>query len=151
VEPRRAEQEIEVPEGIEVAEEVAIVRDPRVIAPVEHLRAAERILDGLLEKPREGEAEELVSQQVKEAHGLTLYGIDEPHAVDELALAGHERAIELGQILRRDRQIGVEDHQDVVPGRCEAFAHGVALALAVALIDERELEWALVLANDRFD
>src|SRR5438105_13268664 len=45
VEARGAEQEIEVAEGIEVAEEGAVAGDAIVVLFVEDLRAAERVLD----------------------------------------------------------------------------------------------------------
>ena len=41
-----------------------------------------------------------------------------------------ERVVELGQVLGRHGEVGVEDHQHVVRRGGEALAHGVALALA---------------------
>ena len=85
-----------------------------VVLPVQHLGAAQRVFDRLLEQPRQRQREELVAEQVQEAHRLAFHRIDQAHAVDELALARDQRAIELGQILGRDGQIRVEDHQHVV-------------------------------------
>ena len=85
---RRAEQQIEIAERIEVAEVGAVGRDALVVGAAQHLGAAQRVLDRLPEQPREGQAEELVAEQVEEAHRLLLHRVDQPHAVDELALAG---------------------------------------------------------------
>ena len=63
VEPRRAEQQVEVAEGIEVAEEGAVGGDALVVLAVERLRAAERVAHLLAEQPREQQGEELVGER----------------------------------------------------------------------------------------
>src|SRR6266852_2520490 len=134
--PRGSEEEIEIAEGIEIAE----VRPPRRQPPVgvapEHLGAAEGVLDAPPENPGEGEAEELVARHVQQAHRLVLHRVDEARAVDELALAFGDGEVELGQILRRHGQVGVEDEEHVPLRRLEALAHGVALAGVSPLAEE---------------
>src|SRR5512138_3074810 len=65
---RRPEDEVEVAERIEVAEVGPVRRDALVVSPPEHLRPAEGVLERLPEEPREGEAEELVRDEVQEPH-----------------------------------------------------------------------------------
>src|SRR5262249_29216472 len=107
--------------------------DALVVGAPEGLGAAERVLDRLAEDPGEGEAEELVADEIEEAHGLALHGVDQPHAVDELARAGAERLVEAREVFGGDGEVGVEDHEDVAACGREAGAHGVSLALAPLL------------------
>src|SRR4029453_711754 len=86
VQARGAEQEIEVSEGIEVAEVRAARLDALVVPLEEHLGAAERVGDPLAEEPGERHSEELVPEEVQEAHRLAFHRVDQARAVDEIAL-----------------------------------------------------------------
>ena len=129
VQARGAEQQVEVAEGVEVAEVRPVGRDLLVVRAVEDLRAAQRVADLLPEHPGEQQREHLVGDQVQEAHGPPFHGIDEARAVQELALAAGEGVDEPVQVLRRHAHVGVEDGEDVAPRLREAEAHRVALAL----------------------
>src|SRR5207237_8177964 len=66
VELGRAEDEIEVAEGIEVAEMRPARREPRVVLAPDHLGAAQRVLDRLADETREEEPEEAIAQEIEE-------------------------------------------------------------------------------------
>lgn len=59
---RGAEQEIEVAEGIEVAEIVSVCHETKIVVPKQHFGSAQRIFDPLIEQPRERHAEKLIPQ-----------------------------------------------------------------------------------------
>ena len=59
------------------------------------------------------------------------YAVEEPYSVDELTLGGGDGLVEFGQVLGRDGEVGVEDHEDVAVRGFVALSDGVALALAV--------------------
>ena len=71
----------------EVSEVIPIVEDRLPVAAPHDLGAAQRVLDRLAEKPREGQTEELVGDEVERPHGGVFHRIDQPHAVNELTLA----------------------------------------------------------------
>ena len=48
---------------------------------------------------------------IEEAHGVVFHGIDQADPIDELALAGSPGFVEARQILRRDGQVGIQDHE----------------------------------------
>ena len=60
----------------------------------QRLRAAQGVLDRLVEQPREDEREELVPEDVEEPHRAGLEPVDEPRPVDEFAVAADERLVE---------------------------------------------------------
>ena len=128
MQPGRTEQKIEIAKGIEVPEVASVLRDGVVVTAPQYLGAAQRVFDRLAKKPGEDISKELIAKQVEDVHRALLYGIDEPHTVDQLALAGNKRMVEPHQIPRRDRTVGVEDHQDVVPRSGESHPDRVALA-----------------------
>src|SRR5438128_1271100 len=72
-----AEEQVEIAERIEVTEERSRGGDPLVVAPEQHLRPAERVLQPLLQDRRESLTEELVPHRVEEAHRLAFHRIDE--------------------------------------------------------------------------
>jgi hypothetical protein len=120
----------EVAERVELAEVRPIRRDARVVFAAQHLGAAEGVLHGLAEKPGEDEAEGLVGAEIQELHRPPLHRVDEPHAVGEIGAVARDHVEELRQLLRRHREVSVEDHEHVASGRRETGAHGVALAPA---------------------
>ncbi len=67
---RRAEDQIEIAERIEIAEIGTVPRNGLVIRAEENLGAAKRVLDILAKQPAEREAERLVRNHVEELHGL---------------------------------------------------------------------------------
>src|SRR5262249_42744168 len=79
------EDQIEIPERIEVAEEAARARDLFVVAPEQHLGSAQRVLEALLQDRRQREAERLVADGIEKAHRLAFERVDEARSVDELA------------------------------------------------------------------
>src|SRR5262249_7928631 len=99
VQPRRPEEQIEVAEGVEVAEVAAPARDAGVVGRPQDLGAAQRVAYRLSEQPRERPTEELVAKQVEEAHGVLLHGVDEPHPVGEFAQPAREHLVEPWQVL----------------------------------------------------
>src|SRR5688572_14859571 len=64
----RAENQVEVAERIEVAEEAARARDLFVVATEQHLGAAQRVLEALLQNRRQREPEEFVAERIQKAH-----------------------------------------------------------------------------------
>ena len=70
---RRAEDEIEIAEGIEIAEVGAIARRSLRSAPAEHFGPAERVLDTLTQQPGKRQAEEFVAEEIEEAHRAVLH------------------------------------------------------------------------------
>ena len=74
------------------------------------------------------ELKNLLPSRLKKRIGAVGHRVDETNAVDELAATGTKRLVEARQILRRDGQVGVEDHEDVAGGGREARADRVALA-----------------------
>ena len=58
-------------------------------------------------------AEEPVPGKVDDAHGLIFKRVNQTGTVDELGTPGCDRFEELRHVLRRHREIGVEDKQDI--------------------------------------
>src|SRR5208282_3408566 len=121
-----AEDEIEIAEWIELPEVASISRDQVVVLSTQHLGAAKRVLDFLSQQPRKSDREKLVSDQVEEAHRPRFHRVNQPHAVDEFALARAQYFIETRQVFGRHRQVGVEYHQHLTLGCCESGANRVA-------------------------
>src|SRR5581483_3786580 len=133
---RGAEEQEEVTEGVGAGEERALALDRLVVPAEERLRPAERVPDALPENPREEEAENFVAEVVERAHRLALHRVDEARAVRELAHAVAQRGVELRQVLGRDGEIAVEDHQDVAARSGESLPNPLALAGRTALVDQ---------------
>ncbi len=115
-----AEDQLEIPERIELPEITASGLDPRIVAAAHRLGAAQRVGEALRQQPGEKQREGLVGDEIEEAHRLLLHRIYETGAVDELALAGADRVPKLRQLLRRHGEIGIEDHQDIAARSLEA-------------------------------
>src|ERR1044071_4871355 len=81
VELGRAEEEVEIAEGIKIPKVIAVGGDGLVILFEKDLGAAEGVLEGLAEKPGEGGAEKLVGDHVEEPHGLLFHRVDQAHSV----------------------------------------------------------------------
>jgi hypothetical protein len=60
-----------------------------------------------------------------------LHRIDKAAAVDELTFATRNGVIKLGEVLRRHRQIRIQDHQDITGGQRESFSHGIAFPRSI--------------------
>src|SRR5688500_2218786 len=75
IEPRGAEEQVEVAERVEVPEVAAVGGQLLVVVAAQHLGAAQGVLDRLPQQPREGQPEELVPQEVREAHRLPFHGV----------------------------------------------------------------------------
>ena len=116
VEARRAEEQIEVPERVEVAEITSSRDDPPIRRPVQDLRPAQRVLDLLAHDRLEQQREHLVAHHVREAHRAGLDVVDESRAIDELRRAFGPDAVEAGQLFRSNAQIAVQDHEQLVIG-----------------------------------
>ncbi len=129
------EQEVEVTEGIEVAEVGAVLGDFLVVLSEEHLGAAESILEGLAEEVAEGGAEELIAEHVEEAHGFVFHGVDEADPVDELGEAGADEFVIFGEVFRGHGEVGIEDEEDIAGGGGEGFADGAAFSAGQLLED----------------
>jgi len=102
--------------------------DLLVIGLQQHLRAAQRVADRLLEQPREELAEEPVPEIVDELHSALFHRIDEARAVDEASFPRGDRSEEPRQVLGRHCEVGVKDHQHVSGCRVKSLPHGVPLA-----------------------
>src|SRR3984893_10389054 len=125
-----AENQVEVAERIEVAEVGAVGGDGLVVGSAQHLGPAKRVLDVLAEQPGKSNAEELVAEEIQKTHRLLVHRVDKPHTVDEFAAARTQRAIKARQILGRNRQVGIEDHQHSTLRLGETQAHRITLARA---------------------
>ena len=143
---RRAEEEIEIPEGVEVAEFWQAFQQPFVVGARHHLGAAEAVLDALAEDKTERVGEEVVAEHVEEAHGLVLHRVNQAAAIGELGGAGAQDLKKFRQVFRRRGQVAVLDDKHVAGGVLEAMAHGVPLAFA-RLPGEFELQWAFIFGN----
>src|SRR5580765_9020925 len=69
---RRSEQEIEVPERVEIPERSAVLRDAPIVARPQCLGTAEGIGDTLVQDPTEDQAEQLVPRQVGQTQRALL-------------------------------------------------------------------------------
>ena len=74
---RRTEDQIEITEGIEIAEVRAVGGDLIVVGAVKDFGAAECVLEPLVEQVGEGKTEELVAQDVEKTHRLVLHRVHE--------------------------------------------------------------------------
>src|SRR5690349_15772256 len=93
-------------------------------------RSAQRVLHALAEKPTERQAEELIPQKVEEAHGPVLHRINQAYSVDKFSLAGTPRGVKSLQILWRNREVGVENHEQFAGGFGKSQAHGISFSFA---------------------
>ena len=130
---RRAEDQIEVAERIEIAEIVALPRQHLVVLSQQHLGAAQRVRQPGIDEIAEQIGKEAVGDEVERPHRLVLHRVDQARAVDELGLSAFDHRVIFRQRLRRHRQVGIQNHQHVAGRRGKALADGIALALAVLL------------------
>src|SRR5512135_1624666 len=89
--PRRSKNQIEIAKGIELAKKSPMRRQFVIVGAGKHLRTAQGIFEVLPKHEGEGAREELIAKKIQEPHGSLFHRINEPTAVDELALAGDER------------------------------------------------------------
>src|ERR1044072_8863151 len=80
----RAEDQVEIAEGIKLTKMRAVRRDAPVIGLQQDLGAAKRVLDRLAQRPTEGEAKKLVGAEIAEAHRLVFHRVNQPHAISEI-------------------------------------------------------------------
>ena len=123
------EQQIEIPEGIEIPKVLPVGLQLQVVFSEHHLGAAEGVLDRLLHQPAEKQTEELIAQNIERTHAVLLQRIDQPASVDEFSFPGGNGTVEFGQLLRWNGQIGIEDHQYVSCGNVVACTNRIALSL----------------------
>src|ERR1017187_3874664 len=83
----RGKEEFKIAEGIKLAEVPAPGRHAFVVAPAEQLSAAERIAEAGIENPAQCLGKKHVSEPVEKPHGLSLHGIDQARAVDEIGVS----------------------------------------------------------------
>ena len=57
---------------------------------------------------------------------MLLHGINQAHAVGEVGLVARDDVQKLGQLLRRHREVGIEDHQHIARRGREPGADGVS-------------------------
>ena len=100
-----AEEEIEVAEGIELAEVAAAGGEPFVVNAPEDLGAAEGVLVGLAEDEAERQAEEFVGIEIQQPHGLALHGARQETADLIETLVLFDAAQALAQRLARRQQV----------------------------------------------
>ena len=124
------EEQIEATERIEITKVGAIGGDPLVIPRVQHLRSAQRVLDGLTDNPRESQAEKFVRTHVEKPHGLPLHWINETNAIGKFAAARDECVVKLRKFLRRSRQIRVKNHENIARRNRKCLSNGVAFTNA---------------------
>src|SRR6185437_5393074 len=125
---RCSKQKVEVAERIDLAEVSTICRNRLVMDSAEDLGAAKAVLHALAQQPRERKAEELVAEQVEEAHRLLLHRIDQSHSVDEVTSSRTPRLIKPRQVLRRNSQVGIQNHQQVAARSFESQSNCISLA-----------------------
>src|ERR1700722_77758 len=127
IEMRRAKNQVEIAEGIEVAEIGAVVRDHLILGAAQDFCSAKRVFNALPQQPGKREAKELIAQEVEEPHRATFHRINQADAVYKLAAAGSPGIVEMRQVLRRNGQIRVQDHQNVALSLGKSEAYGVSL------------------------
>src|SRR5450759_2388837 len=113
VQLRGTENQIEISEGIKLAEIGTVGDDLLVVPAAQNLGSAKGVRESLIEQPAEEPRESLVGEQIQESHCLVLHRVDKPRAVDEFSLAGCQGVIELGQRLWRHCQVCIQDHENV--------------------------------------
>lgn len=74
------EQQVEVSEGVQAAEVGALLADAQVVAAVEFLGPAQRVLEALPQQPRKDDGEEDVPQDVRIPPGNDVSGRTAPRA-----------------------------------------------------------------------
>src|SRR6266511_2996462 len=82
----RSEEQVEVPEGIEVSEERPVRLYSLVVTAPEHFGSAQRVRDTGFQGPREQQPERLVAKEIEETHRLVLHRVHQAGAVDEVPL-----------------------------------------------------------------
>jgi len=85
-------------DGFEVAEVRPGGRDALVVLAPQHLRAAQRVLDRLLQQVREQLREGQVPQLVEEAHRARLHRVHEPRPLDVVGLPARRDVVERREI-----------------------------------------------------
>src|SRR4051812_29583409 len=63
-----------------------------------HLGAAERVFDALIQEPGKDQAEHFIAEKVQEAHRFVFHRVNQPRAVDQFPRVLRDRAVELRQI-----------------------------------------------------
>src|ERR1700730_10043149 len=91
---RDAEDELEIPEWIEIPEIAAAGLEPRIIRTAHGFGSAQSIGEALREQPSEQQGENFVGDKMENPNRLHLQRVDQPRAVDEFALAGPDRVPE---------------------------------------------------------
>src|SRR5207249_4150105 len=145
----RAEQEIEVAKRIEVAEEVSAGLDLLIVSLEQRLRPTEGVPESLLQEPGKDHAEDLVADQIEQAHRLARHGTHHAAPVSEFAMAFNDRVVKLGERLRIHAHVCVQDDEQLPRGRLESFAHRIALPNAFTLVDQPDRVGSLI-ARDAF-
>src|SRR5512136_1260761 len=133
VEFRSSKDEVKVPEGIKVSEIAAVRLNPLVVLVEQRLGAAQGVFESLIEDPREHEREKPVPDQVEDSHRLFFHGINKTAPVDEFSDIISQCPVKLGKVYRGNRQIPVQDHQDVP--FCEGKPASHCVALSPSLLD----------------
>src|SRR2546422_9730126 len=82
-----AEQEIEVAKWSEVAEVRSTGLDLLVVPLEQRLRPTEGVPEALFQEPGKDHAEDLVADQIEQAHRLPRHGIHHAAPVSEFAMA----------------------------------------------------------------
>ena len=126
----RTEEKIKVAEGVKIAKVRTIGIEAKVVLPPHRLRPTERVLDMLPEQPGKNESEAFIGTKIRELHGFFVHRIDEANPISKVGFPRSKDLHEFRQVLRRNGQIGIEDHDDVASGTPECFNDGVAFSFA---------------------
>ena len=130
VEEGRAEEQVEIAEGIEVAELLYTNQQSLIIRLEKHFCAAKAVLDRLAQYGGQGDGEKLVAHEIQETHCLFFHGVNQSAAVGELCASAGNGVEKLGQIFRRRREVAILNDQHVADGFLKSSKHGVPFAYA---------------------
>ena len=125
-EPCRAKQQVEVAEGVKIAEIFPVRHDAVVIFFEQHFVCAKGIGEFLAEQEAENFSKRPIGDAIGKLHRAFVHFGDQPRAVDELAPAGSDRFVKFRQLFGSDGHIPVVNHQNVAGGSRKSLAECVA-------------------------
>jgi len=94
--------------------------DSPVISSPKHFGPTKRVFNPSIEDKGKKITEEFVPKNIQEAHGFLLHGVNQAGAIDELSPARGDGFVEIGQFFGQNRQVRVENHEDISLGRIES-------------------------------
>ena len=89
----RPEDQIEIPEWIEIAEIAAFPREHLIVLAQQNLGTAQRVGEPGVDEIAEQIREKPVGDQIERTHRLLFHRVNQPGAVDEFRLPGLDHGV----------------------------------------------------------